>query len=133
MILVDSCVLIDIIEQDALWLDWSMSQIEQLRMSGDLKANIVVYAELAKSFAASDELDEFMRDMGVSVEHIPRVAAHQAAHAHLAYRRNRGGRASALPDFFIGAHAQAMGWQILTRDRSRFRTYFPSVRLIAPE
>ena len=133
MILVDSCVLIDIIEQDAQWVQWSMAQIEQRRSSGNLMANIVIYAELAKSFATHDELDEFMGDLGIGVQHISHLAAHQAAQVHLAYRRNRGGMVSTLPDFFIGAHAQAMGWQILTRDRSRFRTYFPSVRLITPD
>jgi len=37
-----------------------------------------------------------------------------------------------LPDFFIGAHAQIMGWQLATADEGRFQTYFPSVALMMP-
>jgi predicted nucleic acid-binding protein len=38
-----------------------------------------------------------------------------------------------LPDFFIGAHAQAARLPLLTRDTRRYQTYFPDVALIAPE
>ena len=35
-------------------------------------------------------------------------------------------------DFFIGAHAQAEGWKLLTRDAPRYKTYFPKLQLICP-
>jgi len=37
-----------------------------------------------------------------------------------------------LPDCFIGAHAEVMGYSLATADASRFRTYFPKVPLITP-
>lgn len=48
------------------------------------------------------------------------------------YRRTGGTKSSPLPDFYIGAHAEAEGPTLLTRDATRYRTYFPSVLLITP-
>ena len=42
-------------------------------------------------------------------------------------------RTGVLSDFFIGAHAQAERLPLLTRDIRRYRSYFPTVELIAPE
>jgi predicted nucleic acid-binding protein len=52
--------------------------------------------------------------------------------AFLQYRRRGGGKAQVPPDFFIGAHAAVAGWPLLTRDASRFRTYFPGLQVVAP-
>ncbi|EHJ96210.1 hypothetical protein AT5A_21476 [Agrobacterium tumefaciens 5A] len=49
------------------------------------------------------------------------------------YRRVGGSRTGVLPDFFIGAHAAVQGLPLLTRDVGRYRSYFPTVTLIAPE
>jgi predicted nucleic acid-binding protein len=52
--------------------------------------------------------------------------------AFLLYRRQGGTRNSVLPDFFIGAHAAVNRWPLLTRDAARYRTYFPTLQVIAP-
>ena len=59
-------------------------------------------------------------------------AAFLAGKAFLAYRRRGGAKGAPLPDFYIGAHAAVTGLVLLTRDDTRYRTYFPTVRLIAP-
>ena len=132
MILVDSCVLIDVIEADAVWGDWSLRQLEHALLAGGLAINLVVYGEIAKSFDSLAQLDAFVTQVGLVVEPIPRAAVYVAAQVHLAYRRNKGSMVSTLPDFFIGAHAAHAGYPVLTRDRKRFSTYFPDLTLICP-
>lgn len=62
----------------------------------------------------------------------PSEAAFLAGKAFLRYRKGRGPKTSTLPDFFIGAHAAVAGLRLLTRDSRRYRTYFPSVDILAP-
>ena len=64
---------------------------------------------------------------------LPWEAAFLAGKCFLRYRSLGGRRTTALPDFFIGAHAAVEGWTLLTHDAARFRTYFPRLPLIAPE
>ncbi len=48
-------------------------------------------------------------------------------------RARRGGtRTGVLPDFFIGAHAAIARLTLLTRDAQRYRTYFPTIDVVAP-
>jgi len=71
--------------------------------------------------------------MDVEVAELPRPALFLAGKAFVRYRREGGARQSVLSDFFIGAHAAVRDWPLLTRDVKRYRNYFPTVRLIAPE
>ena len=70
--------------------------------------------------------------MGLEVHEIPKAALFLAGKAFGQYRRRGGGKTQVLPDFFIGAHAAVNGWPLLTRDASRFRTYFPGMKVLAP-
>ena len=130
---IDSCVLLDLVENDATWADWSQSQLEKAANRGSLVINVAVYAEIANSFANEADLDAFIRATGIQIKPIPRAAAWLAAKAHQKYRRSKGTKTTTLPDFFIGAHAQVDGLPLLTRDRTRFTTYFAGVTLIAPK
>jgi predicted nucleic acid-binding protein len=51
----------------------------------------------------------------------------------LKYRRSGGARTSPLPDFYIGAHAEAEKRTLITRDGARYRTYFPNVQIVTPD
>jgi predicted nucleic acid-binding protein len=92
----------------------------------------VIYSELSIAFERIEELESVLSEASLSVEPIPREALFLAGKAFLNYRRRRGTKLSVLPDFYIGAHAAVHGCAILTRDVSRYRNYFPTVRLIAP-
>lgn len=131
MIFVDSCILIDIFNDDAEWKSWSVDQVTQALPSG-LCINAIVYAEVSGSFATQHDVSAAIKRGRLEIKDIPMEAAYLAADAFKRYRRNRGQFKTALPDFFIGAHAQVLSCPILTRDSQRFATYFPSVQLITP-
>ena len=63
---------------------------------------------------------------------LPYEAAFLAGKSFLAYRRRGGSRRAPLPDFYVGAHAAVAGYELLTRDARRYRTYFPRLTVIAP-
>jgi predicted nucleic acid-binding protein len=130
---IDSCVLIDLIENDATWADWSQAQLERAANRGPMIINVAVYAEIANSFANESELESFVRATGLQLKPIPRAAVWLAAKAHQQYRRSKGTKTTTLPDFFIGAHALSEGLPLLTRDASRFKTYFPGIGVTAPK
>ncbi|MEN9670571.1 MAG: hypothetical protein RL018_848 [Pseudomonadota bacterium] len=132
MILVDSSVLIDVIEDQKEWLEWSVKKLHQCAMQDALCINIVIYAEIARSFVSVSDLNHFLSQAQISIEAIPNAAAFAAAKAHQAYRAAGGTRSNTLPDFFIGAHAQFCKFPLLTRDPSKIKTYFPKVNLIHP-
>jgi predicted nucleic acid-binding protein len=131
--LVDTNVLIDILGDDPHWAGWSLSRMAAAGARGDLIIDPVTYAELSTGFPDIRELDAFIRRFRVELTPTPRAALFRAGRAFLAYRRSGGTRSSLLPDFLIGAHAEVAGLTILTRDIRRYRTYFPAVRLIAPD
>lgn len=130
--LVDSNVLIDVFSHDPAWSDWSREALRQAGADGPLVVNEVIYAEVSARYSHIEELElELPRD-DFQREHTPWPAAFLAGRAFAEYRKRGGDRRSPLPDFFIGAHAALAGLRLLTRDASRYRTYFPAVDLITP-
>ncbi len=133
MILVDSSVLIDVIEKKLGWYHISANALHQAAQKDSLAINAIVYAEVSRSYDTSARMDEFLLSTGIVWCDLPRAAAFQAARAHDRYRALGGQRETTLPDFFMGAHASADGCTLLTRDPQRIRAYFPEVSLIVPE
>ena len=131
MILVDTNVLLDIYRADAIWMPWSLQHLQQAK-PGQLALNMVVYAELAGHPAELANLDEFLEMLGIQMLELSRPAARLAGLAFRSYRQRGGTKTGVLPDFFIGAHAQAEGYKLLTRDAGRYKTYFPKIKLICP-
>jgi predicted nucleic acid-binding protein len=131
MILVDTNVLLDIYRADAIWMPWSLKHLQQAK-PGQLAINMVVYAELAGHPAEPANLDEFLEMLDIQMLELPRPTARLAGLAFRSYRQRGGTKTGVLPDFFLGAHAQADGYQLLTRDAGRYKTYFPKIKLICP-
>lgn len=135
MILVDTNVLLDVVENDPVWADWSQRQLDAASLRGALCINPVIYAELSTAFARIEELEAVMADGQFEMDEIPREALFLAGKVYLRYRKRNTGAAkrNVLADFFIGAHAAVRGMPILTRDIGRYRAYFPTVDLISPK
>lgn len=132
MLLVDTNVLIDVLEDDPQWADWSIDMLRRQSQVHRLAINPIIYAELSLTFSTVEALDEAVSGFGVDLRELPRPALFLAGKAFVAYRRTGGERKSVLADFFIGAHAAVEGWPILTRDPRKYRHYFPSVELLTP-
>jgi predicted nucleic acid-binding protein len=131
--LVDSNVLIDVLSADFAWGKWSGQALASLGSDSQLVINPVIYAEVSQRYSRKELLDHELPADVFLRKGIPWAAAFLAGKAFNDYRRRGGNRRSPLPDFFIGAHAAVEGLRLLTRDASRYRTYFPTVELIAPE
>lgn len=131
--LVDSNVLLDVVEEDPDWYEWSSQALADAGDRGVLVINPIVYAEVSIGYASIEELEAALGDPSdFRRAAIPYEAAFLAGKAFLAYRRRGGTKTSPLPDFFIGAHAAVSGYSLLTRDPRRYRTYFPKVHLVSP-
>ncbi|MCX7140544.1 MAG: type II toxin-antitoxin system VapC family toxin [Proteobacteria bacterium] len=133
MLLVDTNVLVDVLENDPEWADWSIGQLRAQSQVQRLAINPIIYSELSLTFSTVEALDKAIENMGLSVIEVPRPALFLAGKAFVRYRRQGGTKSNVLGDFFIGAHAAVSGHVILTRDTRRFAAYFPSVKLIAPD
>jgi len=133
MILVDTNVLLDVVTDDPVWQDWSQRQLDAAAMRDSLAINPVVYAELSGGFTSIEGLDAMLASAVIGMVEMPRPALFLAGQIFKTYRRRGGLRTSVLADFFIGAHAAVLGAPLITRDAGRYRTYFPTVELVAPE
>ncbi len=128
--LVDTNVLIDIITQDPTWGSWSENTLRETAERSTLAINPIVFAEVSMKFARIEDADaaliDFVRDP------LPYEAGFLAGNAFLAYKRRGGAKRSPMPDFYVGAHALIGRMVLLTRNAARYRTYFPSLKLISP-
>jgi predicted nucleic acid-binding protein len=130
--LVDSNVLLDVITEDEEWLDWSATAVARAADTSPLVINPIVYAEVAARFARIEDLEEALPREYYERRPLPWDAAFLAGRCFVKYRRRGGARRSPLPDFYIGAHAAVEGLTLLTRDPRRYRSYFPTLRILSP-
>ncbi len=130
--LVDTNVLVDLVEDDPDWADWSIGQLRAQSKLHLLMINCVIYAELSVAFSNIEALDRVLDGMQLKIVEIPKPALFLAGKAFSRYRRRGGVKNNVLGDFFIGAHAAVSGFPVLTRDPRRYKSYFPGVRLVIP-
>ena len=130
--LVDTNVLVDVLENAPDWADWSIAQLQAQSKVHRLAINPIIYSELSLTFSSAEELDEVLDGMKLRLLEMPRPALFLAGKAFVQYRRSGGAKNNVLGDFYIGAHAAVSNLPLLTRDTRRYKNYFPSVKLVAP-
>jgi predicted nucleic acid-binding protein len=133
MIFVDTNVLLDLATRNPSWLEWSKGQLESASLRDRLAINPIVYSELSAGYTAIEQVEEVLGLVGIGIVDMTRPALFMAGRVFQEYRRRGGVRTGVLPDFFIGAQAAVAGVSLITRDAGRYRSYFPTVELIAPD
>ncbi|MDQ6962215.1 MAG: PIN domain-containing protein [Mariprofundaceae bacterium] len=131
-VFIDSCVLLDLFTDDKNWADWSERTLEKYSQTNTLYINSIVYTEISIGFESIEEVERVIEALGIKVLEMPREALFLTGKVFLSYRKNKGTKTSPLPDFFIGAHASVSKLKLITRDVSKYRTYFPQVPLVHP-
>ena len=131
--LVDSCVLIDVLADDPQWASWSLDQLEACASMAPLVINPLILAEISPRFERASDLEAALAGLPLVREALPWDAAFLAGQAFKVYRQAQGSKTSPMPDFYIGAHALVGQMQLLTRDAARYRNYFPTLALVAPQ
>jgi hypothetical protein len=96
--------------------------------AGRVVINPLIYAEVSVGYRSAEELDDLLPASDYEREPLPYRVGFAAGKAYLRYRQSGGGKRSPMPDFYIGAHAAVAGYQLLTRDASRYRNLFPEAR-----
>ena len=130
--LIDSNVILDIFTRDPKWFDWSSKTLAYYAECELLYINPIIYSEISISFKRIEELDQALPNDYILREDLPYEAAFLAGKCFLKYRKSGGVKHAPLPDFYIGAHAAIRGWDIITRDNGRYKTYFPKLSVITP-
>jgi len=133
IILIDTCVVTDLASPESHWFEWSAETLERLDQNNTFVINPIIYAECSVGFERIEEVEALFEHLNFSIKAIPKEALFLAGKAFLQYKKRKGGKTNVLPDFFIGAHAAVADYQLMTRDKGRFSTYFPNVKLIMPE
>ena len=138
MILLDTSVLVYAFDHDSPFCRWAIETIADAVADDGAAINAVSLAEICVGDADPPTAADRIRSWGVEILDVPAAAADVCATAYRKYRKRRMSQSDTpvavmpLPDFFIGAHAKIMGWELATADKGRFHTYFPSVSLKMP-
>ena len=131
-VLVDSNIILDVFLNDPKWADWSESKLDEYDQLGVLYINSTVYSEISIGFERIEDLESAIAKAGLQMLEIPKEALFLAGKAYLKYKKRKGTKRTPLPDFFIGAQAAVQNLDLITRDVSRYQSYFPTVKLISP-
>ncbi len=135
-LVVDTCVLIDIADEDPVFGRASASCLKKHLPKG-LVISPISYIELAPVFNDSPRLLEEFLD-GVGIDYSPifdtedRTNAFRAWARHVSTKRQGVAKRRPVADALIGALAMRRGG-IITRNGADFHSFYPSLRIVNPK
>jgi predicted nucleic acid-binding protein len=97
--LVDTNVLVDILQNDPVWADWSVAQLQSQAKVHRLVINPINYSELSLAFGTVEALDKTLLAMELSMIDIPKPALFLAGKAFVQRRRSEGVKGNVLGNF----------------------------------
>lgn len=132
-VLLDSNVILDLFLDDPVWAQWSERKLFEFSRTSHLCINPIIYTEISIGFSKIEDIEKAVAQADFKILNIPKESLFLAGKVFLQYRKNKGTKIHPLPDFYIGAHAAIQNIPLITRDKSRYQTYFPTVKLIHPD
>ena len=132
---VDTCVILDVLEQDPTF-GLASAEVLEKYAEGGLIISPLTYVELSPAFLGDETRErDFLFEIGIDLP--PGFSEDDLSLAHAAWndhiQRKRSGKSARRPvaDVMIGALAQAHDG-LITRNASDFRTLFPALTIVSP-
>lgn len=117
---------------------WAWGLIHRSVLGGGATINPVILAEYLVGEQTPETAVTRLNAFGITILELPADVAPRCAEAYSSYLENRRQQSaptptkSPLPDFFIGAHSAVLSLPLATADVTRYRTYFPEIKLLSP-
>ena len=132
-LLLDTCVILDILDRNSHWHTWAKQQLRELGKTHEPVINPIIFSELCAGMDSPQAVLKLLSRLNIGEQPLNHETLFLAAKAFIKYRKQGGQKTGVLPDFFIGAQAAVCEWPLVSRDKGRYSSYFPTIHIIMPD
>jgi len=120
--------------ENKLIREWAIGKFEERKAEGPVIISDIVYCEVSVAMESQAQMDEAVSRLGIDRIPCSDAALFRAGRAFKKYKEeNKGPKTGVLPDYIIGAVAEAEGLPLLTTNPRDYTGYFPGLTIIKPE